>query len=293
MMIALKKSLVNWFKDDPFTQSAAAAYYAIFSLPGLLIILMAFAAIFFDQQRVEDEVLGHIRDMLGANTAQNVHQIVEETQKQNRDIWAMIIGALTLLFGATGLFVQLQRSLNRIWEVEVKKSAGWWKFIKSRLISFSLILMIGFLLLISLTLTAMITIFGEWISMRFSMDSARGLLILNAVFSFVSISALFSLIFKILPDAKVPWCAALKGGVLSTCLFTVGEYALSYYFEMAQPDSSFGAAGSVILLMLWVSYSCMILLIGAEFAKIMAQDEEGHKAKSTDISKKKLRNLDD
>lgn len=285
----LIKAFKNWLADDPSTQSAAAAYYAVFSLPGLLIIIMAFAALFFDQQRVEAEILGHIRSLLGANTASSIDQIVRETQQGDRDFWAMIIGTLTLAFGATGLFAQLQRSLNRIWEVELKKSAGWFAFLKTRLISFGVILIIGFLLLISLSLTTAMTVFGEWISVQLSPDLADGLFILSSAFSFLIIAVLFTLIFKILPDAQVPLRAAFFGGILSAVLFTIGEHTLNYYFEIAQPQSSFGAAGSVVLLMLWVSYSCMILLIGAEFSRTCSEAAVGQKIKPTKIAKKKSR----
>jgi len=289
MLTILKKSLGNWLSDDPFTQSAAAAYYAIFALPGLLIIVMAMAAFVFDQNQVEEVVLGHISNILGAQTAQSVDQIVTETQQGDRDVWAMIAGAVTLLFGATGLFAQLQRSLNRIWEVEIKKSTGWMAFLKSRITSFSLILVIGFLLLISLSLTAIMTMLGEWLSAQFSPSLALTLSSLNMVFSFLTITALFTFIFKILPDAIVFWRDAFWGGALSTFLFIIGEYALNYYFALAEPQSSFGAAGSIILLMLWVSYSCMILLIGAEFAKTHAQEKYGRKAQASPIAKKKIK----
>ena len=278
-------------RDDPFTQSAAAAYYAIFALPGLLIIVMAIAAFVFDQSRVEAEVLGHITNILGAQAAQNVNQIVTETQQGDRDTWAMIAGIITLLFGATGLFAQLQRSLNRIWEVEVKKSAGLLAFLKTRLISFSVILVIGFLLLVSLSLTAIINLLGEWISAQFSPSLATILSLVNMTFSFLTITALFTFIFKMLPDAIVSWRSAFFGGALSTILFTIGEYALNYYFKLAEPQSSFGAAGSIILLMLWVSYSCMILLVGAEFAKTHEQETSGLKSKPSVIAKKKKRHL--
>lgn len=290
MLNILYTAFKNWLGDDPLTQSAATAYYAIFSLPGLLIIVMALAAIFFDQQRVEEEVLGHISQMLGQDAARRVDQIVSNTQHDSRDFWAMITGIATLLFGATGLFVQLQRSLNRIWEVEVKKSIGWKLFLKRRLISFGMILVIGFLLLISLSLTTVITLLGEWLSAQFSPDFAVILTTINIAFSFLTILILFALIFKILPNAQVEWRVAFLGGALSTVLFTFGQYALNYYFEWAQPQSGFGAAGSVILLMLWVSYSCMILMIGAEFAKICSEEMTGRKTKPDDLSKKNSEN---
>jgi membrane protein len=282
----LKKTFWSWLDDDPFTQSAAAAYYAIFSLPGLLIIIMAIAALIFDQQHVEEQILGHIKDMLGRDASQSVEKIVEETQQGDRDFWAMVAGAVTLIFGATGLFAHLQRSLNLIWDVEVKKTAGWFAFLKSRLTSFSLILILGFLLLVSLSLTAFFNIFSEWLAAQFSPDLAEGLMVLSNVFSFLIVATLFTLIFKILPDAHVDWHVAFFGGLLAAGLFTVGEYALSVYFELAKPQSSFGAAGSVILVMLWVSYSCQILLIGAEFSKAYAEEHPAHEIKPSKIAKK-------
>ncbi len=282
----LKKTFRNWLEDDPFTQSAAAAYYAIFSLPGLLIIVMAIAAIFFDQQRVEEEILGHIKEMIGRDASKSVQEIVEETQQEKRGFWAMVAGIVTLVFGATGLFAHLQRSLNRIWSVEVKKTAGWLAFLKSRLTSFSLILIIGFLLLISLTLTAFFNLFSEWLASQTSPDFAKGLMLMSNAVSFLIIAVLFTLIFKILPDAYVPWRASFYGGLLTACLFSVGEYALNFYFELAEPHSSFGAAGSVILVMLWVSYSCLILLVGAEFSKTYTQENASHEIKPSEIARR-------
>ena len=272
--------------DDPFTQSAAAAYYAIFSLPGLLIIVMAVAAVFFDQQRVETEILGYIGNILGRDVSLSIKKIVEETQQRDRDLWAMIAGVATLIFGATGLFAQLQRSLNYIWGVELSQKAGWWVFLKSRLISFGLILIVGFLLLISLSFTAFFTIFSDWFATQFSPDWAQGLLIFNTAFSFCIIVILFALIFKILPDTHVDWDVAFYGGVISAILFSIGEYALNFYFKVAEPASSFGAAGSIILVMLWVSYSCLILLIGAEFSRTYTQEDKAREIRTGGVTKK-------
>lgn len=281
-------ALKKWLQHDPFTQSAATAYYAIFSLPGLLIIIIAFAALFFEEQRVEQAVLGHVQEYLGSKAAGNIKEIVYATQKGDHGGWAFVAGGAALLFGATGLFVQLQRSFNRIWEVEVRKSAGLGNFIKARLLSFGLILAIGFLLLISLTLTALITVFSEWLAIYLSPTLAGGLVFLNMALSFLMTTALFTLIFKVLPDAEVRWRVAFLGGALSTLLFTVGQYALNMYLNFAEPQSAFGAAGTLILLMLWVSYSCMILLIGAEFAKTYAENYYGYKVKAKDFAKKKI-----
>ena len=282
----LFKTIQNWLSDDPFTQSAAAAYYAIFSLPGLLIIVMAVAAVFFDQQRVETEILGYIGNILGRDVSLSIKKIVEETQQRDRDLWAMIAGVATLIFGATGLFAQLQRSLNYIWGVELSQKAGWWVFLKSRLISFGLILIVGFLLLISLSFTAFFTIFSDWFATQFSPDWAQGLLIFNTAFSFCIIVILFALIFKILPDTHVDWDVAFYGGVISAILFSIGEYALNFYFKVAEPASSFGAAGSIILVMLWVSYSCLILLIGAEFSRTYTQEDKAREIRTGGVTKK-------
>lgn len=280
------KSFNNWFNDDPFTQGAAAAYYAIFSFPGLLIITMSVAAFAFDQQQVETQVVSKLSQMLGAETAQDLNEIAQETQRKDRDIWALVIGLLTLSFGATGLFAHLQRALNQIFEVEVKDSAGIWLFIKSRLISFGVVLMLGFLLLISLSMTAVINLLSEWVAAQFSPEFSIAILVVNILISFFLTVLLFALIYRILPDAQLAWRSAFMGGVVAAVFFKIGEQALTVYFELAEPQSSFGAAGSLVLLMLWVSYSCMILLLGAEFAKVHERVKHGKVVKPSDIAKK-------
>lgn len=280
------QSLKNWFMGDPFTHSAAAAYYAIFSFPGLLIITMAIAAFAFDQQQVETQVVGTISKMLGTETAQNLNQVVQETQRRERDVWALIVGVLTLSFGATGLFAHLQNSLNQIFEVEVKKSAGVWAFLRARIISFGVVLILGFLLLISLSLTALITLLNEWVAARFSTVFLSAMFLINMLISFFIVTVLFTLIYKILPDAKLAWRSAFMGGVVATLFFKVGEQMLNLYFEWVEPQSSFGAAGSLVLLMLWVFYSCMILFIGAEFAKLYQQVKYDSDIKPAAIAKK-------
>jgi membrane protein len=284
-MKIIKQTLRSWLSNDPFSQSAAVAYYATFSLPGLLIIIMGIAAIFFDQKSVEREVLGHIQNMLGVDAARSVGKIVDETQRNDRDVWAMVIGGFTLLFGATGLFAQLQKSLNFIWKVEVRKNVGFLKFIKHRATAFGIVVAIGFLLMVSLSVNAALSALGDWLETQIPAYWLFGLYALNMAVSYFIISFLFALIFKVLPDVRVKWKFSLVGGVFSATLFSIGEYGLNLYFKLAEPQSAFGAAGSVVLLMLWVSYSCLILLLGAEFTKACSLEYDS-KVKPSEIAKK-------
>ncbi len=286
MLKTLKNTLKSWWIDDPFTDSAAIAYYAIFSIPGLLVIILGLTSIFFEADMMEDQIFNNIKQILGNDVAVNIKSIVEETSLDNRNIWALVIGVVTLIFGATGLFVQLQRSLNRIWQVYIpKRKRHTPKFIKDRFISFSMIIVIGFLLLISLTITAFISALNEWFSNQISTSFIFILQITDFIFSISLITLLFTILFKILPDMKVEWRYAVKGGILSALLFHVGEYALNMYFQMAEPASTFGAAGSIILIMLWVYYSGMILLLGAEYTK------QNYLNNQSSLSKAKRKNI--
>lgn len=286
---ALKQAFQSWMDHDPFSQSAAAAYYAILSLPGLLMIVITIAAIFFDQQSVENEVLSQVRSILGWEVAESIDQIVEKAQTKDKDIWAMLIGIATLLFGATGLFVHLQHALNHIWDVEVKKSIGFLKFLQDRATSFGIILAVGFLLMISLVLTSLLSAMSEWIAVRFDEYFLYSFVMLDVLLSFLISTLLFTLILRVLPDAQVRWKEAFFGGALSASLFTIGEYLINIYFQLAEPQSTFGTAGSIILIMLWISYSCMILLLGGEFTKIYAENIHGRTVKPTAIAKKKTK----
>jgi membrane protein len=268
MITTLLNSFKSWFVNDPFTDSAAIAYYAIFSIPGLLVIVLGMSAYVFEANMVEQEIFGSLNQIIGEGVSENIYKIVQETSIGNRNIWAVIVGALTLFFGATGLFVQLQRSLNNIWKAKVpKKKRLTPKFIRDRFISFGMIVVIGFLLMVSMVATALINLFSEWMSAQLSDSFVFILAGVDVTISIILISLLFMLIFNVLPDRKVKWRYAFQGGILSAVLFHIGEYGLNFYFSIAEPASTFGAAGSIILLMLWVYYSAMILLVGAEYTR--------------------------
>ncbi|WP_337044999.1 YihY/virulence factor BrkB family protein [Emticicia sp. 17c] len=274
LWLITKKSFTAWNAADPFRQSAIIAYYAIFSIPSLLVIIIAFAGFVFGREAVQGEVSNQIASIMGTDTAKQIESIIAKAGEQKNSIWATIIGIISLILGAIGVFLQLQTSLNQIWEVKVKPElkgkAKWLKLIKDRLFSFGLILSIGFLLLVSLILTTALAAFGTWIKAHLPDVILFLFQFINFVISFVIITVLFALMYKILPDAKIKWKDVWIGAMVTTLLFTIGKYALGIYFGKAEPGSTYGAAGSIILVMLWVSYSCMIVFFGAEFTKQFA-----------------------
>lgn len=262
-----KKTFAAWNKADPFRQSAVVAYYAIFSMPALLVIIIASAGLIFGKEAVQGEISEEIGSAIGADTAKEVENMIAKAGEQKSSIWATIISVITLIIGATGVFQQLQVSLNQIWEVKVTAKKMWLKNLKDRLFSFGLILSIGFLLLISLLLTTLLAAFSQWIKNHLPEFMLFVFQLINFVVSFGVITTLFALMFKILPDANVRWRDVWIGAIATSLLFILGKFALGIYFGKAQPGSTYGAAGSVVLIMLWVSYSCMIVFFGAEFTK--------------------------
>lgn len=262
-----KKTFVAWNKSDPFRQSAVIAYYAIFSIPALLVIIIACAGIFFGKEAVQGEISQQVSAAMGNETADQVEEIVANASEKKDSIIATIISIITLIIGATAVFAQLQVSLNLIWEVKVTAKKMWLKNLKDRLFSFGLIVSIGFLLLVSLLMTAALSAFGDWIKGHLPDIMLYVFFLLNFLISFGVITVLFALMFKILPDAIINWKDVWIGAMVTALLFILGKFGLGIYFGKAEPGSTYGAAGSIILIMLWVSYSCMIVFFGAEFTK--------------------------
>lgn len=265
-----KKTTAAWLKADPFRQSAIIAYYAIFSIPALLVIVITCAGFAFGKEAVQGEISQQIGSAIGYDNARQVEDMIAKAGSQKNSVLATIISIVTLILGSTGVFSQLQVSINQIWEVKVTAKKKWLKTIKDRLFSFGLVLSICFLLLVSLVLTALLEAFGGWIKAHLPDFMLVVFQLLNFIISFGAITTLFALMFKILPDARIQWKDVIIGSVVTGLLFILGKFLLGIYFGKAQPASTYGAAGSVILIMLWVSYSCMILFFGAEFTKQFA-----------------------
>lgn len=283
-----KTTFSEWMKADPFRQSAVVAYYAVFSIPALLVIVIAVAGLVFGQDAVQGEISGQIQNALGSDTAESVESIIAKASEEKTSIMATIIGFVTLILGSTGVFTELQTSLNQIWEVKVVAKKKWLRSLRTKLFSFGLVLSLGFLTLVSLLLTTALEALGKVIHLDVGNGAIWIFKALNFIISFGVISVLFALIFKILPDAKIKMRDVWIGGMVTALLFVLGKFALGIYFAKANPGSTYGAAGSIVLIMLWVSYSCMILFLGAEFTKQYALFH-GHEivpAKSAEIVSK-------
>ncbi len=270
-----KTTYNEWYDKDPFRQSAVIAYYAIFSIPGLLVLIITVAGYFFGVENVNQKLVNQIANTLGSETANQIKETLEKSTQSKSTTWGSIVGGIILLVGATGVFVELQKTLNLIWNVKLRVQNSFITILKARLFSFGLILAIAFLLIISLVISTAIAAMSDWIKTDTSIFMICLVYFFNFIFSLGIISALFAMMFKILPDAKIKWKHVWMGSIVTGILFTIGKTGLAFYFGTAHPDSVYGAAGSVVLILLWVSYSSMILFFGAEFTAAYAKMYSG------------------
>lgn len=281
----LKEALKQWWAKDPFRESAIIAYYAIFALPGLLVVILTSAGYFFGNDAVNNHISAQFTATMGADTALQVQNIILQASEAKNSVLATIIGITIMIVGATAVFAQFQKSLNTIWEVKIDESKyGIWRFVRIRLFSFGLIVTIAFLLIVSLVISALLSAFGNWLSGYFSEIFFMAMQVVNIVLSFMVLTVLFALMFKFLPDAKIKWKHVWIGSIVTTFLFEIGKFGLGIYFGKLNPGDGYGAAGSIILMMLWVSYSSMIVFFGAEFTRAYANFISG-RVVPTEIAK--------
>jgi len=260
----------RWNDADPFRQGAIIAFYAILSLPALLVIIISIAGYFFGEDAVSGNLSREISEMIGSDAAEMVEDLVANASQAEAGTWGVIMGVGLLIFGATTVFFQLQKSLNRIWGVIPKPKAAIKKYIMDRIFSFGLILVIGFLLLLSLVLTSLMGILEDWLLSFLPHYLYILFFVLNFIISLSIVATLFAMMFKMLPDAIIQWKSVWVGAFVTALLFEIGKFGLSIYFGEAEPASVYGAAGSLILILIWISYVCMILFFGAEFTRTWA-----------------------
>jgi membrane protein len=270
----LKQTFKDFSDDECPRLAAALSYYTVFSLPPLLILILLLVGAVMDPQDVQGRMEAQIAGMMGPQGAAEIRTMIAQSERPGTGgPLATILGVAALIFGATGAFIQLQGALNRAWEVEPDpKQGGIKNFIFKRLLSVGMVLSIAFLLLVSLALTAAIEGLAE---MVFPGDPGPLLHVLNFALSFAVITLLFAAMFKVVPDAKVAWRDVWVGAVVTALLFVIGKFLLGFYLGRSNPGEAYGAAGSLALILVWIYYSAMILLFGAEFTQVWAV-QKGH-----------------
>lgn len=268
--LALKSSVLNFGSVAIPKKSASLSYYTIFAIAPILYLIMYFVSLFYKNEMVTGEMQGYISDIMGQDLAIQIDNIlsnIRDEQQQNDNIWSTILGFATLIITATGVFVEIQDSINRIWNLKAKPDKGWLSFLTNRLLSFSMIISIGFVLLVTLLVNTILDLMLDKLIRYFSDFTVYLSVALNYVIIITVVSVLFYTIFKILPDGKVASKPARAGALLTTILFLIGKAGISFYLGNTNIGSAFGAGGTLILILAWVYYTSMLLFFGALFTR--------------------------
>ncbi len=266
-----KQTATEFIQDKVPRLGAALAYYTIFSLAPLLLIVIAIAGLAFGHDAAQGKIFDQLRGALGPKTAAAMQEMVKNAAKPKSGMAATIIGIVTLIFGASGVFGQLKDALNTIWDVKPKEGRGIMGMVKDRFFSFAMVFGLGFLLLVSLVIDTVIAAMGKYAGNHLPGGEALWHIV-ELTFSFCVIAVLMAGIFRLLPDLKIEWRDVWLGAALTSLLFVLGKFALGIYFAKSAVGSSFGAAGSLVIVLLWVYYSAQILLFGAEFTQVYARE---------------------
>jgi membrane protein len=276
----LKKSFSDFMADDCMDSAAALSYYTVFSLPAILVLLLMLVSSVMDPNDVRGGLESQMQSLMGPTAGEQVRTIIEESeQRPTSGFLPTILGIAGLIFGATGAFGQLQKSLNRTWNVEPDPDQGGIKaFLSKRVFSLGIILVIAFLLLVSLVISAALSGLGDRLEAFLPSGLSEPVLHgFNLILSLAVITLLFAAMFKVLPDAKISWRSVWVGAAFTAVLFVIGKFLIGFYLGRSNPGQAYGAAGSLAVLLLWVYYSSIILLFGAEFTETWAQERRGER----------------
>ena len=265
----VKQTVTEWNDDQSSTLAAALSYYTIFSIAPMLIIAVALVGFFFGTHAAQEEIKSQLTGLMGTSGAEIIENMMASASKPGKGL-AMVVGIIALLFGASGVFAQLQQSLNVIWKVKAEASNGILQFMRHRFLSFAMVLGIGFLLLVSLVITAALSAMDKVVDNSLPGGAVMGHLA-NTGVSFLVITLLFAMIYKLLPDTRVDWKDVWLGAGVTSLLFGIGKFAIGLYLGKSSVASSYGAAGSLAIVLLWVYYSSMILFLGAEFTQVYSK----------------------
>lgn len=270
-----KQVFTEFIGDNVLKYSASLAYYTVLSLAPLLVIVLFIAGTLFGKEAMSGQLYGEINDMVGSSAALEIQSAIAKIHLSSDNFFATTIGAVILIIGATGIFGEMQDSLNKIWGLRTKTRKVWWKLLLDRLVSFSLILSLGFVLIVSLALNAVVAALSDRIGQMIYGSGQTALIVTDNIISLLITTVLFGTIFKILPDAKIKWKDVMVGAFITSLLFMLGKYGIGLYLGKSKLASIYGAAGSVMIIMIWVYYSSAILYLGAVFTKVYATNFGG------------------
>lgn len=266
----LKQTVTGFIDDKVLKLSGALAYYTIFSMGPMLIVIIYLCSLFLGQEAVEGKIYTTLDGFMGADAAGQLQQIIRNAAVSGQGTIAITIGLITLLIGATSVFAEIQDSINDIWGLKPKPKRGWLKMLQNRFLSFSVIISLGFILLVSLAVTAVIDGFSSRLQEAYPDVAVVIFYILNQIITLVVISVIFGVVYKVLPDAKIKAKDVLPGAVVAAILFMLGKFGMSFYISQANVGTTFGTAGSLVVMLLWIYFSSVILYFGAEFTKAFA-----------------------
>jgi membrane protein len=281
----LRKTIVNFYEDDSMSYASSIAFYTIFSMPAILIIALSIGTTFYERNVVQEELINQVERLIGMNSEKEITEIITNARLDSTSAFAKSVGIVTLIFSATTVFASLQSSLNKIWGIKPKPGKGIVKFVVNRLLSLAMVAVMGFLLLVSLVVDASLAIFQGFLSRIMEGFALHILNATNIVISFTIITVIFALVFKVLPDANVKWRDVWLGAIVTTVLFTIGKFFIGFYLGNSTFGSAYGAAGSLVIILVWIYYSTIIVLFGAELTSVYTE-EIGERIKPTDTAVK-------
>jgi len=266
----LKNTVTGFFSEDSMKYSASLAYYTIFSLGPILVLMISLAGIFYGEDAIKGKLFSELNELVGSTAALQIQQVIKNLELSGKSNLALIVSIITLVIGATTVFGDMQNSIDKIWHVKAKPKKGWLKIIMDRLLSSSLIIGLGFLLVVTLVVNGVILAFTTRLLSYFPSMTIYFLEGINFLLTFSITFLLFAVIFKVLPDVKISWRPVKAGAFFTAILFAIGRFGISFYLQSSDTESTYGAAASIVLILLWVYYTAAILYFGAVFTREFA-----------------------
>jgi membrane protein len=266
--LVLRQAITEFIDDHGLKLSAALSYYTLFALGPVLVIVISLAGLFFGKEAAQGKIYYQINGLVGNEAALQIQDIIQNIEQSQLGTRGAVIGIILLLIGATGVFTEIQDSINYVWSIRAKPKKGWLKLLINRAISFSLIISFGFIMMVSLLIHAFVDLLFERLTRYFNDVTVYIFMVVNYVLLFIIITLLFTIIFKVLPDAKIKWKDTLMGSSFTSVLFLIGKFLIGFYLGSSNIGVTFGTAAAIVIILVWIYYTSIILYFGAEFTKV-------------------------